>query len=181
MLPILLKQMVCVASAIGFILSTLQQARLRACLNPDTADFEPSSQPSTRKRPMVATSSKGGDATPRPVAQTPRGAGAAATPATAPRGSDDGALPLRIPFQAEKKGKSPQGRADGRRGKGRGVVNAATAASALRSTQDNTVLLADVLRRLAVQGTVQPVGGKRHRTALDRGSSCCGVWRAWDA
>ena len=111
------------------------------------------------------------------------GAGAAATPATAPRGSVDGALPLRIPFRAEKKGQSPKvpGRADGTRGKGKGVVNAATAASALSSTQDNTVLVADVLQRLAVQGTVQPVGGKRHRTALDRGSSCCGVWWAWDA
>ena len=110
---------------------------------------------------MLATIS-GGAATPRPVAQTPGGAGAAATPATAPRGSDDGAGPLRIPFHAQPKGKSPKvpGRADGTRGKGRGVGNAATAASALRSTQDNTVLLADVLRRLAVQGTVQPVGGK---------------------
>jgi len=108
----------------------------------------------------VATGSKGGDATPRPVAQTPRGACAAATPATAPRGSVDGALPLRIPFQAEKKGKSPQGRADGTRCKGSGIVNAAIAASALRSTQNNTVLLADLLRRLAVQGTVLPVGGK---------------------
>ena len=110
---------------------------------------------------MLATSS-GGAATPRPVAQTPGGAGAAATPATAPRGSVDGALQLRMPFRAEKQGKSPKvpGRADGTRGKGKGVVNAKTAASALRSTQDNTVLLADVLRRLAVQGTVQPVGGK---------------------
>jgi hypothetical protein len=45
-------------------------------------------------------------------------------------------------------------------GKGWGVVNAATAASALSSTQDNTVWFADVLQRLAVQGTVQPVGGK---------------------
>jgi hypothetical protein len=90
------------------------------------------------------------------------GAGAAATPATAPRGSVDGALPLRIPFRAEKQGKSPKvpGRADGTRGKGKGVVNAATAASALSSTQDNTVRVADVLQRLAVQGTVQPVGGK---------------------
>jgi hypothetical protein len=49
---------------------------------------------------MLATSSNGGAATPRPVAQTPGGAGAAATPATAPRGSDDGAGPLRIPFRA---------------------------------------------------------------------------------
>jgi hypothetical protein len=74
------------------------------------------------------------------------GAGAAATPATAPRGSVDGALPLRIPFRAEKQGKSPKvpGRADGTRGKGRGVGNAATAASALSSTQDNTVRFADV-------------------------------------
>ncbi len=110
---------------------------------------------------MLATSS-GGAATPRPVAQTPGGSGAAAMPATAPRGSDDGTGPLRIPFHAQPKGKSPKvpGRADGTRGKGRGVVNVATAASALRITQDNTVLLADVLRRLAVQGTVQPVGGK---------------------
>jgi hypothetical protein len=69
---------------------------------------------------------------------------------------------MRIPFHVEKKGESTKapGRADGTRGKGKGVVNAETAASALRSTQDNTVLLADVLRRLAVQGTVQPVGGK---------------------
>ncbi len=52
------------------------------------------------------------------------------------------------------------GRADGTRGKGKGVVNAATAASALSSTQDNTVLVADVLQRLAVQGTVQPVDVK---------------------
>ena len=98
------------------------------------------------------------------------GAGAAATPATAPRGSVDGALPLRIPFRAEKQGKSPKvpGRADGTRGKGRGVGNAATAASALSSTQDNTVRFADVMRRLAVQGTVQPVGGEgtaQHWTA----------------
>jgi hypothetical protein len=98
------------------------------------------------------------------------GAGAAATSATAPRGNVDGALPLRIPFRAEKKGKSTkvQGRADGTRGKGKGVVNAATAASALSSTQDNTVRVADVLQRLAVQGTVQPVGGKgtaQHWTA----------------
>ena len=116
---------------------------------------------------MVAT---GSNATPRPVAQTPSGAGAAATPATAPRGSVDGALPLRIPFRAEKQGKSPKvpGRADGTRGKGRGVGNAATAASALSSTQDNTVRFADVMRRLAVQGTVQPVGGEgtaQHWTA----------------
>jgi len=119
---------------------------------------------------MLATSSNSGAATPRPVAQTPGGAGAAATPATAPRGSDDGAGPLRIPFHVEKKGESTKapGRADGTRGKGKGVVNVETAASALRSTQDNTVLLADVLRRLAVQGTVQPVGGKgtaQHWTA----------------
>ena len=73
------------------------------------------------------------------------------------------------------------GRADGTRGKGKGVVNAATAASALSSTQDNTVRVADVLPRLSVQGTVQPVGGEGHGTALDRGSSCCGVWWAWDA
>jgi len=52
------------------------------------------------------------------------------------------------------------GRADGTRGKGRGVVNAETAASAHSSTQDNTVRVADALRRLAVQGTVLPVGGK---------------------
>ena len=50
------------------------------------------------------------------------------------------------------------GRADGTRGKGKGVVNAETAASALSSTQDNTVRVADVLQRLAVQGTVQPGG-----------------------
>jgi hypothetical protein len=67
-------------------------------------------------------------------------------------------------------GKSPQvpGRADGTRGEDKGVVNAATAASALSSTQDNTVRVADVLPRLSVQGTVQPVGGKgtaQHWTA----------------
>jgi hypothetical protein len=86
---------------------------------------------------MLATIS-GGAATPRPVAQTPGGAGAAATPATAPRGSDDGTGPLRIPFHAQPNGKSPKvpGRADGTRGTGRGVVNAATASSALRSTQE---------------------------------------------
>ena len=98
------------------------------------------------------------------------GAGAAATPATAPRGSVDGALQLRMPFRAEKQGKSPKvpGRADATRGKGRGVGYAATAASALSSTQDNTVRVADVLQRLAVQGTVQPVGGEgtaQHWTA----------------
>jgi hypothetical protein len=98
------------------------------------------------------------------------GAGAAATPATAPRGSVDIALPLRIPFRAEKQGKATKvpGRADGTRGKGKGVVNAARAASALSSTQDNTVRVADAMRRLAVQGTVQPVGGKgiaQHWTA----------------
>jgi len=82
----------------------------------------------------------------------------------------DGALPLRIPFRAEKQGKATKvpGRADATRGKGRGVGNAATAASALSSTQDNTVRVADVLPRLSVQGTVQPVGGKgtaQHWTA----------------
>jgi hypothetical protein len=86
-------------------------------------------------------SSNGGDATPRPVAQTPSAAGAAATPATAPRGSVDIALPLRIPFRAENQDKAARkpGKADGTRGKAKGVVSAATAASALRSTQDNTV------------------------------------------
>ena len=68
-------------------------------------------------------------------------AGAAATPATAPRGSVNIALPLRIPFRAENQGRATKvpGRADGTSGKGKGVVNAATAASALSSTQDNTV------------------------------------------
>ena len=33
---------------------------------------------------------------------------------------------------------------------------------------------------LALQGTVLPFG-ERHRTALGRWSSCCGVWWAWDA
>jgi len=113
---------------------------------------------------MLATSS-GGAATPRPVAQTPSGAGAAATPATAPRGSVGSALPLRVPFRAEKLeklGKSPKvpGKADGTRGKGNGVVNAVTAASALGSTQENTVRVAAALQRLAVQGTVHPVGGQ---------------------
>ncbi len=66
------------------------------------------------------------------------GAGAAATPATAPRGRVDGALPLRIPIRAEKQGKSTKvpGWADGTRGKGKGVVNDVTAASALSSTQE---------------------------------------------
>jgi hypothetical protein len=84
------------------------------------------------------------------------------TPATAPRGSVDGALPLRIAFRAEKTGKSPKvpGKADGTRGKGNGVVNAVTAASALGSTQENTVRVAAALQRLAVQGTVHPVGGQ---------------------
>jgi hypothetical protein len=85
----------------------------------------------------------------------------------------DGDLPLRIPFRTEKQGKSPKvpGRADGTRGtrgKGKGVVNAATASSALSSTQDNTVRVVDAMRRLTVQGTVQPVGGKgtaQHWTA----------------
>ncbi len=56
------------------------------------------------------------------------------------------------------------GRVDGTRGKGKGVVNAATAASALSSTQDNTVRVADVLQRLAAL----PVGRKgtaQHWTA----------------
>jgi hypothetical protein len=102
--------------------------------------------------------------------QTPSGAGAAATPSIAPRGSVDSALPLRIPFPAEKKGKANKvpGQADGTRGKGKGVVNAATAALALSSTQENTVRVADAMQRLAVQGTVQPVGGKgtaQHWTA----------------
>jgi hypothetical protein len=59
-------------------------------------------------------------------------------------------------------GKSPkvQGKADGTRSKGKDVVNAETAASALSSTYDNTVRVADAMQRLAVQGTVQPVGGK---------------------
>jgi hypothetical protein len=52
------------------------------------------------------------------------------------------------------------GKADGTHGKGKGVVNAAMAASALSSTQDNTVQVADDMQRLVVQGTVQPVGGK---------------------
>ncbi len=109
----------------------------------------------------MATRSNGGAATPRPVAQTPGGApGAAATPATVQRGSVEGVPQLRIPFRAEKKGKSTKApdRADGTRGKGKGVVNDETAASALSSTQDNTVRVADVLQRLAVQGTVQPGG-----------------------
>ena len=105
------------------------------------------------------------------------GAGAAATPATVQRGSVEGVPQLRIPFRAEKKGKS--GRADGTRGKGKGVVNAETAASALSSTQDNTVRVADVLQRLAVQGTVQP--GGQNRPALGRWRSPRGVWWAWDA
>jgi hypothetical protein len=41
------------------------------------------------------------------------------------------------------------GKADGMRGKGKGVVNAATAASALSSMQDNTVRVADAMQCLA--------------------------------
>jgi hypothetical protein len=127
---------------------------------------------------MVARSSNGGDATPRPVAQTPSGAGAAATPATAPRGSVDGALPLRIAFRAEKTGKSPKvpGKADGTRGKGNGVVNAVTAASALGSTQENTVRVAAALQRLAVQesarGGARPRWRRRARTLLLPPTAC---------
>jgi hypothetical protein len=44
--------------------------------------------------------------------------------------------------------------------KGKGVVNAATPASALSSTQHKTARVADAMQRLVVQGTVQPVGGK---------------------
>jgi hypothetical protein len=67
--------------------------------------------------------------------------------------------------------KSPKvpGKADGTRGKGKGVVNAETAASALSSTQENTVRVAVELQRLAVQGTVRPVGGQgetAHWTAV---------------
>ncbi len=51
-------------------------------------------------------------------------------------------------------------RADGTRGKGKGVVNDVTDVSALSSTQDNTVRVADVLQCLTVLGTVQPVGWK---------------------
>jgi hypothetical protein len=99
------------------------------------------------------------------------GAGATTSPAAVPRGSVDIALPLRIPFRAEKQSKAPTvpGEADGTRGKGKGkgVVNTATAASALSSTQDTTVRVADAIQRLAVQGTVQPVqkGTAQHWTA----------------
>jgi hypothetical protein len=48
---------------------------------------------------------------PRPVAQTPSGAGAAATPATAQRSNVDIALPLRIPFRVEKQTSLPRCRA----------------------------------------------------------------------
>ena len=109
------------------------------------------------------------------------GAGAAATPATVQRGSVEGVPQLRIPFRAEKKGKSTKapGRADGTRSKGKGVVNAETAASALSSTQANTVRVADVLQSLAVQGTVQPSG--KDPVQLGRWRSPRGVWWAWDA
>ncbi len=55
--------------------------------------------------------------------------------------------PAAYPLSEEKQGKSPKvpGRADGTLGKGKGVVKAATAASALSSTQDNTVRVADVI------------------------------------
>ncbi len=66
-----------------------------------------------RESTMLATSSNGGAATPQLVAQTPGGAGAAATPATAPRRSDDGAGPLRIPFRSLQRR-----RFDGRRTRG---------------------------------------------------------------
>ena len=84
-------------------------------------------------------------------------AGAAATPATAPRGSVNIALPLRIPFRAENQGRATKvpGRADGTSGKGKGVVNAATAASALSSTQDNMSFGASLCRALC-----SPLAGK---------------------
>ena len=75
-----------------------------------------------------------------------------------------------------------QGWADCTRGKGKGVVNDATAALALSSTQDITVRVAEVLQRLAVQGTVQPVGWKgtaQHWTAglavVVSGGLCVGL------
>ena len=73
------------------------------------------------KSPLVGGVPKGGIRRRRDAA----GAGAAATPAAAPRGSVDGALPLRIPFRAEKQRKSPKvpGRADSTRGMGKGIVN----------------------------------------------------------
>jgi len=52
-----------------------------------SADVEPSSQPCTRKRTMVSTSSNGD-------AQTISGACSAATSATAPRGRDNDVRPL---------------------------------------------------------------------------------------
>jgi hypothetical protein len=76
------------------------------------------------------------------------------------------------------------GKADGTRVKGKGVVNTATAASALSSTQDNTVRVADTMHRLAPSrraGHCAARWRERHHTALDNGSSCCGVWWAWDA
>lgn len=95
--------------------------------------------------------------TPLPVAQTPSGAGASATPVTTQRGP---VSPRRIPFRAEKvdlekKFSGTDGK-DGKRGKGKGVTNAATAALALSNTQTNTVRIADALQRLATQGTVKP-------------------------
>ena len=48
------------------------------------------------------------------------------------------------------------GKADGTRVKGKGVVNTATAASALSSTQDNTVRVADTMHRLAPSRPVSP-------------------------
>ena len=76
----------------------------------------------------------------------PSGAGASATPDTALR---DPISPCRIPFRAEKqdlvnKFSGTDGK-DGKRGKGKGVTNAATAALALSNTQANTVRIADAL------------------------------------
>ena len=74
--------------------------------------------------------------------------------------SPDSELPMCIPFREEKQGKSTKvpGKSDSTRCKGKGVVKAATASSALSRMQYNTVRVEDAIQRLAVQGTVQPVG-----------------------
>ena len=89
----------------------------------------------------------------------------------------------------EKQGKANkvQGKADGMCCKGKGVVNAATPASALSSTQHKTARVADAMQRLVVQGTMQPVGGKgtaRGRAgsgAYRRHFDACTIFQKWSA
>ena len=149
------------------------------CLNPTSADFEPLlatlhakehdvGDEQQRRCCHAAACRADGGAVQRwcrdavACRADARWAGSDATPDTALRGSDDVVGPMRIPFRVEKKGQSPNvpGKVDDNHGRGKGVVNAETAASAHSSTQDNTVRVADVLRHLAVQGTELPVGGK---------------------